>query len=251
MLGCRRVGTALHEEDRHEAIIASRLRVLTSSSRPQLPHVPPGAPFAVQALVQVDEIGGSLRPRVDVGEDALCQFLQARGRLGTRRGPRDGTGVETGRRQLGHEVLRRWPQRVRSSCDGLAHELGLPAGQLDEPVERNTGFRCVPECEGDQVHRAADGLDRDVLTRLRPAQFLHRGEDFTMSLERRGELAFGLRPRIRRPLRCVDARRHRVAADAGSGSATSEAKLPPSFVQRSASASPGIRRSDGLPSDTH
>ena len=72
-----------------------------------------------------------------------------------------------------------------------------------------------------------------------------------MALDRRGELAFGLRPRIRRTRRRLDARRHRVAALAGSGSVTSEAKLPPSLVQRSVSASPATSRSIGSASDTH
>jgi hypothetical protein len=54
----------------------------------------------VQTLVQVDEIGGGPRPRLvaDVGEDALRQRLQARGRLDARRGLRDVAGVEPGRR---------------------------------------------------------------------------------------------------------------------------------------------------------
>jgi hypothetical protein len=108
------------------------------------------------------------------------------------------------------------------------------------------------------MHRAADRLDRDVLAGLRPTRFLHRSEDLTMARDRGAELAFGLRPAIPRALRCVDARGHRVAAVAGSGSVTSEAKLPPSFVQRSASsnrvtAPPTITRSvvRGLASVAH
>ena len=72
-----------------------------------------------------------------------------------------------------------------------------------------------------------------------------------MALDRRSELAFGLQLGIRRARRCADARCHRAAAVAGTGNVTSEAKLPPSFVQRSASASPVIRRSAGLSSDAH
>ena len=159
---------------------------------------------------------GSLRSPVGIGEDPLRQFLQARGRLGARRGLRDGGGVEVGRRQPGHEARGRRPQRVGCPCDRLADELRLPAGQLDEAVERNAAFRRVPEREGDQVHRAADRLDRDVLTRLRPARLLHRREDLTMALDRRGELTFGLGPGIRRARRRVDARRHRSAPVGGS-----------------------------------
>jgi len=44
------------------------------------------------------------------------------------------------------------------------------------------------------VHRAADRLDRDVLTGLRPAQLPRRRDDLTMALDRGGELALGLRP---------------------------------------------------------
>src|SRR6185369_3011835 len=92
----------------------------------------------------------------------------------------DGAEVETGRRELGHEVPGGWPPRVRSSFDGLAHELRLPAGQLDEPVEGHAGLPGAPERERDEGHGAADRFDRDVLTRLRPARFLQRGEDLTM-----------------------------------------------------------------------
>ena len=71
-----------------------------------------------------------------------------------------------------------------------------------------------------------------------------------MALDRRGEPALGLRPRIRRARQRVGG--HRAAtAVAGSGSVTSEPVLPPSFVQRSASLSPGIRRNAGASSDTH
>ena len=71
-----------------------------------------------------------------------------------------------------------------------------------------------------------------------------------MALDRRGEPALGLRPGIRRA-GSVSARSSRRQAVAGSGSVTSEPVLPPSFVQRSASASPGIRRNAGASSDTH
>lgn len=170
----------------------------------------------------------------------------------------------------------------------------LPAGQLDEPLERNTESGRVRARERDQVHRAADRLDRDVLNGLQRAQLWHRS-DLTMALHRGGELALGLRPgaprsaaEARRPddisvlwsvdkpgvhthvicgelrvprraespgddrqlgpvladqahttsRRCSDrsrpASRHLLAA-AAPGAVTSAAKLPPSFVQRSAS----------------
>ena len=50
-------------------------RALRLAPALQLPNIAPGAPCAVQALAQVDEVGGRCDPRVDVGEDSLGQFL--------------------------------------------------------------------------------------------------------------------------------------------------------------------------------
>jgi hypothetical protein len=141
----------------------------------------------------------------------------------------------------------RWPHRGRCPRERLADELWLPAGQLDEPLDRHTAFRRVPEREVDKVHRAADRLDRDVLTGLRPAQLLHRSEHLTMAIDGGGELALGLRPGSFGALPWLDARRHRRTPVARSDAVTSEPKLPPSLIQRSASsvgvsASPEISR---------
>ena len=171
--------------------------------------------------------------RLNVGEHALREFAQTSDRLERRGRLSDRAGVHSGRHQPSHD-----PGLGDRPLEPIAHEIRLPAGQLDQPLERNTGLCRAPERERDEVNGTADDLDRDVLAGLRAAR--------APASRRRPRGDARPRPRAAaRPRRACPrttlrrsgtASRHPVAAAAPGGvRAAPEPTLPPSLVQRSAS----------------
>ena len=92
------------------------------------------------------------------------ELAQTPARLKRGRGLGDRAGIKAGRRQSRHNL--RFRDRP---LEPFADEIRLPAGQVDQPLKRNTGCCRAPERERDELNGATDNLDRHVLTGLRTA----------------------------------------------------------------------------------
>ena len=142
----------------------------------------------LDALAQVVEVGRRGRPVVgaDVVEHALREGAQAGGGLEARGRLDDGIGLDPGRRETGDVVRRR---RV---LEGGADEVGIPAGDLRQPRERDARLLGLMEGEGDELHGARDGLGGDVLAGRRTAELTERRHDLAVTGRGVGQLPLGL-----------------------------------------------------------
>ena len=161
-----------------------------------LESVAPQAPGRVQAVVEVLELSGSqwraglvVEVDLDFDQHALRELAQTADRFEAGRCSGDRASVDAGRRQPSDDPRLR--DRLLERC---AYEIRFPAGQLDQPLERNTGLSRPPERERDGAYGAADNLDGHVLAGLRAPRLRHRADGFTVTLGHGFQLPLGLSP---------------------------------------------------------